>query len=375
MSRTIVTLPTRVDLENASLLALFRQEFGDAEVISRLEKAGSPLSPINVHRLFSGLRVWIKKVAKEELDSCLHIIIDWAVPTDSAGQILYDQDPAKFASADTAKLVHLAADGTVIDSKTVKDPDEVASMRNLQSASNMSKKLFTTVFHYDSGDYTVLDEGPVIESKKNLFDRQFPRGRLSEYYRPIAQWDDLLSEHFRECVQEAAQTKHWQNKNLRILRSAPEDIFKGSLWWYLNTFTLDALKVKQEYPVDGGGVKPVDVCVMLANGDEYFFEVKWLGKAQGGKSVYPMDDTQALAGKDQLINYLNSSQTAVLGCCVVYDGRNEDVELDWSLCKTHQAAHHKRFYLVSINPSTESKKDIAEAKKLKKSSKKEEAAT
>ncbi len=137
---------------------------------------------------------------------------------------------------------------------------------------------------------------------------------------PMADFEVLLQEHKSRCLDRQQNVKYWADPRERILRGKPdttESIFHLSLFWWLDTFVLDKLKVLGE--TVGLGQDKTDIEVVTTVGT-YLVEIKWLGKNENG-TVYGQSIIDT--GLAQVKIYLEHDQDSQFICAhlVVYDAR------------------------------------------------------
>lgn len=175
--------------------------------------------------------------------------------------------------------------------------------------------------------------------------------------RPISEFDALLADHMRECIDNERRVRYWSDKSQRILLSGPdgtERIFHHDLFWWLDRFVIDRLSVFGE--ARGLGQDATDITVVTIGGS-FVIEVKWLGKNDGG-TVYEQERINE--GLRQVKEYLERDSKLVHGFLVVYDGRTEEKHANES---TFEAASLHRdcdrphlMFLRSETPSVTAKR-------------------
>jgi hypothetical protein len=143
----------------------------------------------------------------------------------------------------------------------------------------------------------------------------------SKWHRSIAEFDGLLLDHYHIIIRDEQGLRYWHDKNARILlcgKNGTEEIFHRSLFWWLNNYVSDKLKVYAQ--PKGVGQDETDIIVVTVGGS-YLIEIKWLGKNQKG-TIYDQD--QINVGLAQVYIYLDNDPKCICGNLVVYDGRPED---------------------------------------------------
>lgn len=141
---------------------------------------------------------------------------------------------------------------------------------------------------------------------------------LSKFHRPMSEFEQILSEHMENSVARQQHIRYWKDRSKRILLAGPdgtEGIFHLDLYWWLNNYVADKLKVYAE--PKGLGQDKTDIIVVTLDGS-YVIEVKWLGTNEN-KQKY--DQTRINEGLAQVKIYLDNDSEFVCGYLVVYDGR------------------------------------------------------
>lgn len=142
----------------------------------------------------------------------------------------------------------------------------------------------------------------------------------SNLYHPIAEFEMLLEEHKKNCVDDEKGFTYWNDKQKRILRASPENtesIFHRNLLNWLRIFVTDYLKIYAE--PEGFGQCKTDITVVTHGGCSVI-ELKWLGKNENNTD-YGQDRIEE--GIIQIKIYLDKEEY-VCGYLVLYDGRPID---------------------------------------------------
>lgn len=206
----------------------------------------------------------------------------------------------------------------------------------------------------------ILDYSPIEGS-------QIIPGKLISKMKPISEYNEIIKDHFNECVRLAQQTDHWHNKANRILRDSCEDIFKKSLWYYMNQFSLDAIEVTPEFQLPSQS--QIDILARTSKNDVYIFEVKVLGdyfskKSKKGYNTY--NNERVHEGMLQAKQYIEQCKEIKRGAVVVYDARKNQEDINVMVEETHikldlpiylylesdsatKIAHKKRKKIKAIN--------------------------
>jgi hypothetical protein len=172
------------------------------------------------------------------------------------------------------------------------------------------------------------------------------------FARRFAELDDLLSDHMRQRLTRQQGLEYWSDRRHRILRSGShgtEWLFHSDLFWWLDQFVADALRVYAE--PSGHGQDKTDINVVTAVGN-YVIEIKWLGK----------NDKNTKHGQDRINDglvqvklYLERDDRILGGYLVLYDGRSRADYLSKSahkpMCKHLRCEDPKIFFLESETPS------------------------
>jgi len=175
----------------------------------------------------------------------------------------------------------------------------------------------------------------------------------SPWRRPMSEFDRLISDHVEEEITNERRIRYWANKRRRVLLSKPdgtERLFHASLFWWLDHFVEDSLRVVAG--TRGFGQDTTDITVITMSGD-YVVEVKWLGEndARTKYTQPPRIDE----GLQQVKTYLENDPRLVVGFLVVYDARPADQNLSRSIWEP--SARHERcekpwiIFLESDTPS------------------------
>lgn len=175
---------------------------------------------------------------------------------------------------------------------------------------------------------------------------------VTSWRRPMVEFDDVLQDQVREMVRGERGVRYWFDKTERILLAGPdgtERIFHGALFWWLDHFVADKIRVYAE--PHGFGQDTTDIVAVTFSGD-YVIEVKWLGTNETGtKYSRPRIDE----GLRQVKIYLDNDPRFVAGYAVFYDGRSADKhhnDSDFDPTARHaNCAPPKLLFLESEAPS------------------------
>lgn len=185
-----------------------------------------------------------------------------------------------------------------------------------------------------------------------------PRTLSAKEYRQL-----IIRQHDEEVYGERG-VKYWRNKEDRILFDAPEIIFHGPLWSYLDQYIEDGTTDREA--TIGGTTDRTDIRITdWTNKARYIIEIKCLGRTSLTKPE--KSDDWANAGLAQLNLYLKEEEKSTcLGTLVLYDGRMEDKEINWCAgidCHPSYDNDPMRFYLESESASVKAKRIVRDLKK------------
>jgi hypothetical protein len=113
----------------------------------------------------------------------------------------------------------------------------------------------------------------------------------------------------------------WDDRNKRILiaNRKTEKILQKFLATWLDENICDARVITEVGKISGADRTDIEL-VSINTGDNLIIEVKWMGKNANGSSF---DITRLEEGIRQVCTYLNREPSALEGCVVCYDGRQE----------------------------------------------------
>ena len=137
--------------------------------------------------------------------------------------------------------------------------------------------------------------------------------------RPFSDIIKILNDHKVARLNSEKGLHYWKDKPHRILRAKPEpteELFRHDLFWWLNQYVIDRIKIIAD-PV-GQGQNKTDILVITADGP-FVIEVKWLGKNESGTTYHGKDVNSGLI---QVGLYLKNDPELAWGYLVVYDGRS-----------------------------------------------------
>jgi len=140
----------------------------------------------------------------------------------------------------------------------------------------------------------------------------------SQWMRAMSDFDPIIADHKRQCLDGEKLVRYWQNKKSRILLVGPdgtEAIFQQNLHWWLNNFVEDRLAVYSN--PTGAGQDKTDIIVVTVDA-KYVIEIKWMGR-NANKTEY--QEIRINEGLVQVDIYLKNDSSLTKGYLVVYDGR------------------------------------------------------
>ncbi|NIK69124.1 hypothetical protein [Paenibacillus sp. BK720] len=306
----------------------------------------------DLRRLFSKL----KKVAKETSTSDIPICIIWDWKSkETASQYVWDIDHLHSTvhgySKDDLFSIVINRNGNIIEKRRYEM--DGANIRDSVFASHVSMGTQdSVVFYFYGSQFFIYFKGCLVEHLPNVFKESDIRGAANKYSYEAKDYSTLIKEHFADYIENEQVTKHWQNRKERILRPAPEAIFRDSLWKFLEENVIDAILVQKEQVIKGTTSK-VDISIQTVN-SSYLIEIKWLGRASKKDSSGTSNGVKrALAGARQVIRYIEMSKGDIVkGILVMYDARESDEEIPWGDKETHHLLDRKfRMWLRSDSAS------------------------
>lgn len=206
------------------------------------------------------------------------------------------------------------------------------------------------VWHEGTLHYVI--GGRLIHDEK-IASASGPTAPSQAWYKPFAQFSLMLNDHMEGAVQYEKQLRYWKEKKKRILLVGPdgtEKLFHGSLYWWLDTFLTDKLKVYAQ-PL-GFGQDSTDIMVISSSGGVYLIEIKWLGVNEKNTRYAR---TQITAGLIQVKQYLTKDKSILEGYLVVYDARKRvqhDSDSDYDKRHLHERCREPfLLFLESETPS------------------------
>jgi len=189
----------------------------------------------------------------------------------------------------------------------------------------------------------------------------------SKWRRPMMEFDLILEDHKKSCVDREQGFLYWHDKQKRILRIEPrskstEALFHHSLFWWLKHFVADRLKVYAE--TYGFGQGKTDIVVVTTYGS-HVLELKWLGTNEHDTSY---DEKHIEPGLIQIATYLDDDDDFVCGYLVIYDGRSRqrhEMHCRYNETLRHNRCKRPRILFLESEPPSKRAERIAREKRRK----------
>lgn len=300
------------------------------------EMCGDPCFPVSdLKRLFSKLKTIAKDFSTYDFPVC--IVWEWENQVEATSYVwnkdeLYSSITG-YTKSDLFSVI-INRHGKILGIRRYEM--DGATLRDSVFASHVSLKSDkSVVFFFYTTQLLVLYKGVMVEHLPNIFKEYDIRGVNNKYSYEAKDYHQLIREHFSDYVENEQVTNHWQNRKDRILRPAPEGIFRDSLWKFLDENVVDAIHVQKEQVIKGTTSK-VDISIQTVD-SSYLIEVKWLGKASKKDSTGTSNGIKrALAGARQVIRYIEMSKGDVVkGILVMYDAREKNEDIPWGDKENH----------------------------------------
>jgi hypothetical protein len=151
-----------------------------------------------------------------------------------------------------------------------------------------------------------------------------PVGLTHHLMRRSDEYEVMIREHYEEWVKHDQRTKHWHDRDNRILKKetgdakGTEQIFQVSLWRWLNDHFSDKAQARVELRTEASDRTDIEIFPLFPG---YFvIEIKWVGKNQNDTSY---DETRIGDGLRQIAQYVNRGAAVRKATLVTYDGRGE----------------------------------------------------
>lgn len=175
------------------------------------------------------------------------------------------------------------------------------------------------VIAVDCGQYLEFyADGRCVKEIDILNPRSSPR-QLTKLSRQAKDFPLIILDHYQKHVKYAQSTEHWDDRDKRILRCAPqktEFIFHKDLWNWLEDHKTDFIvygEAKKLSP-DRTDIE----LVTIKGAKRYILEVKWLGK-NANNTEYNEDRIEQ--GIKQIKQYLQRERQTLIAALVIYNGR------------------------------------------------------
>lgn len=267
-------------------------------------------------------------------NAMIFFIIDYTKNGENSNFILYPSIMDKILSLSTQNYYfhYLDKHGNLLISKKICDinfsgtkiEENDIAYENISAISDLIDSTF--VFSYRI-NYEVYHTGKLIESSY-LNGESFIPGKILEKCKPISKYKEIINDHYDDCVKLSQGIDYWHNKGKRILRNSCEDIFKKSLWYYMYIFAYDAIEVTPEFQLPSES--RIDILARTSKNDIYIFEVKVLGdyvSLSDQEKFHTYSEERVHEGMLQVKQYIEQIKDLTRGTLVVYDGRNERIQI------------------------------------------------
>lgn len=177
------------------------------------------------------------------------------------------------------------------------------------------------VIMVDCGQYLEFyADGRCIKEIDILNPRSSPR-QPTKLSRLAKDFPLIILDHYQKHVKYAQATEHWNDRDKRILRCAPqktEFIFHKDLWNWLEDHKTDFIVFGE---VNKLSPDRTDIELITIKGAKrYILEIKWLGK-NANNTEYKEDRIEQ--GIKQIKQYLQRDRQTLIAALVIYNGRAE----------------------------------------------------
>lgn len=239
------------------------------------------------------------------------------------------------------------------DGRLIEIPEQVV-IENPADAAEFYNEDNLTLFFVSGARLDIFYKTKVVTCIPNIFTRN-RSVIVSNMTLPISDYQTLIDAHYKKRIDRKRFLGYWKDKNKRYLVAAPEKIFGNDLASYLDDFVSDGHVDSECYNAWTNDRTDIRI-IRYEDRHIYIIEVKWLGKSESDKgNITIYDDTKANSGIAQLNVYLKEEVLSVCGILVLYDARDQDVEIKYD-SKIKRDARIKppmRFYLISESASAE----------------------
>lgn len=245
------------------------------------------------------------------------------------------------------------------------DEDDITDLliENPAEACQFSSDSRMNVFFVSRNELNIFSHGKYVDCIPNLHSHNKTK-KISDASLPISEYRKLIHGHYKERVCKDNIMNFWQNKKVRFLVAAPEQIFGKDLAYFLDQNVADGHVDIECY--NAWTNDRTDIRVLKYEDQRiYIIEVKWLGKSKSyGSTITEYTDDKANEGIVQLNNYLQAEPIAICGVLVIYDARKDDIDIKWNtgIPRDARIETPMRFYLISESASERAKRVVRKYK-------------
>lgn len=151
-----------------------------------------------------------------------------------------------------------------------------------------------------------------------------PVGLTQHFMRRSEEYEVMIREHYEEWVKHDQRTKHWHDREKRILKKSTEEatfteqIFQESLRRWLNDNCADKAQVRVELKSEASDRTDIEIIPLF--GGFFVIEIKWMGKNQND---FGYGESRIGDGLRQITEYIKRGASVRKATLVAYDGRGE----------------------------------------------------
>ena len=237
------------------------------------------------------------------------------------------------------------------DGKLIKSPDKTIIANPADAAQSFNQE-DTTLFFLSGERLDIFYKTILVECIPNIFTHN-RSVIVSNMTLPVSEYRSLVTAHYEERINKKNYLRYWKDKKKRLLVAAPEDLFGKDLGYYLNKFIADGHVDTECYNAWTDDRTDIRI-VRDKDRHIYIIEIKWLGKSISDKGgITRHTDLRANSGIVQLNEYLKKETLSICGVLVVYDARDNDLEIQYdpSINRDARIEAPMRFYLISESAS------------------------
>jgi len=270
-------------------------------------------------------------------------------PAKTGGQAFSETAVTSFLRAGTTVLA-LGSDGTLVEAKK--------GAVTLMAAASKSDKEDSLCVVCGAGQLWIFTAGKLIAE---IISAPPPIAGRADLRRSWRELRKSFDEHFEHCVEGEKEVRYWADRKKRVLLVGPdrtEKIFHHSLFWWCNTFIVDAIDVHGE--ANAMGQDKTDITIVTQDGS-IVVEVKWMGQNKN-KTRYAQ--VRIKQGMIQVADYLKRNRRLMQGFLVIYDARSEQAYDKKSTypkkCRHARCEEPIIYFLRSETPSERAERVAAE---------------